>query len=76
MSSDSGLDDPNDQLEDTEHTPNAPKGSDDGIANEEMDDLFGDDEVDEEAEAKAYDLLRLLIQLSHVLIQTLQTARA
>ena len=54
MSSDSGLDDPNDQLEDTELAANAPEGSDDGIDKEEMDDLFGDDEVDEAAEAKAY----------------------
>jgi hypothetical protein len=54
MSSESGLDDPNDQLQDTELTPNAPNGSDDGIEKEEMDDLFGDDEVDEAAEARAY----------------------
>lgn len=60
MSSDSGLDDPNDQLQDIDLTPNAPKGSDDGIDKEEMDDLFGDDDVDEEAEAKAYGLLHLL----------------
>lgn len=50
MSSDSGLDDPNHQLEDTEI---APKGSDDG-ENGGMDDLFGDvdDEPIETAEAE------------------------
>jgi hypothetical protein len=65
MSSDSGLDDPNDQLEDTGAISDAPKGSDDGIDKEEMDDLFGDDdEVDEAAEAKAYDVFQWTLGVS------------
>lgn len=39
MSSDSGLDDPNDQLEDTEVAEDAPNA---------MDDLFGDGDMDDE----------------------------
>lgn len=46
MSSDSGLDNPNNQLEDTEVAPN---GLDDG-ENGGMDDLFGDDEPTETAD--------------------------
>lgn len=54
MSSESGLDDPNDQLEDTEVASNAPK--DDDNENGELDDLFGDDGPDEVAETSVYGL--------------------
>lgn len=57
MSSDSGLDDPNDQLEDTGVASNAPKASDDGEnGGVDDDDLFGDgdDEPTETVEPTVY----------------------
>lgn len=65
MSSDSSLDDPNDQLEDIEVASNAPKASDDGENGAvDDDDLFGDgdDEPTETVEPTMYGRLLLAVE--------------
>lgn len=71
MSSNSGLDDPNDQLEDDEVASNAPKDSDGGD-NGGMDDLFGDGDddpnetADVEAESTVYGPAQLRVKSLHL----------